>query len=75
MGTLWLSGEQGSPSIRVSVVRSPSLLAHVDVSLGKTLNAKFAPVAELSVSMLVNADVQVEPWLLPSVYEWVDDVM
>jgi len=38
---LWLSGEQGCPSVRRLVVRSPAPLAHVDVSLGKILNPKW----------------------------------
>jgi len=43
---------------RGSAVRSPATLVHVDVSLGKKLNPKFAPVPTVCECF---ADVQVEP--------------
>jgi len=60
---LWLRGEQGRSSIRGSAVRSPAPSANVDVSLGKTLDRKIAPVAVPRVYegewMLITADGQV----------------
>jgi len=53
----------GRPSIRGSAVRSPAQLAHVDVSLGKTLNPTWLLQLFYGVWMLVTA----------SVCEWVTD--